>query len=119
MSSSHTYSSYSSASYSSITSTNGQRTGTAYQQTTTSNPSGTTVNTRSQNLGEPVVQETRNYDNAGNQILEDGRVIGEGNAGWQQGRIADVEVEELDENENDRKYREAMEDEYAKREGGA
>jgi hypothetical protein len=74
---------------------------------------------RSQNLGEPMVEETRNYDSAGNEILEDGRVIGQGGTGNPQGMIADIDVEEVDRGDNDRRYREAMEQEYSKREGGA
>src|ERR1700733_7956918 len=94
--SNQTYSSYSSTSYSATSSINGQRTGTAYQRTTSSGPGGTTVNMRSQNLGEPMVEETRNYDSAGNQILEDGRVVGQGGTGKPQGMITDVDVEEVD-----------------------
>jgi len=46
--------------------------------------------------------------------LESGRTLGQP-GGNERGRIEDV----TDESENDRVYRERMEDEYAKREGGA
>jgi len=71
----HTYS-YSSSSFSSQTSSNGQTTGGTYQQTMQSNPSGTRIQSTSQNLGEPAVQETRYFDSEGRQVLEDGRTIG-------------------------------------------
>ncbi|KAE8441736.1 hypothetical protein EG329_004522 [Mollisiaceae sp. DMI_Dod_QoI] len=109
--------SYTSSSYStSSSSQDGQRIGQAHHQTTSSNPSGTTVHTRSQNLGEPVIQETRRYDSEGNQILGDGRTLGQGGYGNVDRRIEDVTD---DQNERDREYSEKMEDEYAKREGGA
>jgi len=59
-------------------------------QTTSSNPSGTKIQTTSHNLGEPAVHETRYYDAQGNQILEGGRVLGQSNAGAETRRIEDV-----------------------------
>ena len=109
--------SYSSKYSSSISSHNGQRTGQAYQQTTSSNPSGTTVRLQAQNLGGRAIQETRRFDSEGRQILEDGRTLGQGaGSGLSHGRIEDVSN---DQREKDRLYEERMEDEYAKREGGA
>jgi hypothetical protein len=59
-------------------------------QTTSSDPSGIRVQTASQNLGEPIIHETRHYDSEGRQILEDGRVLGQGNSGSEARRIEDV-----------------------------
>jgi hypothetical protein len=67
-------------------------------QTTSSDPTGTKVQTASQNLGEPTVRETRYYDAEGRQILEGGRVLGHGNTGGETMRIEDV----TDEQEDDR-----------------
>ena len=105
--SSTSYSSYSTSSSSS--STNGQTQGTAYRQETHSNPSGTSVQTTQQNIGQPAVQETRHYDPHGRELLNPA------NGGNSQGRIEDV----TEESDTDKLYRERMEDEYAKREGGA
>lgn len=83
-------------------------------QTSSTDPSGqTTVKQASQNLGEPIVQETRTYDQEGRQLISggnDGTGVGMGR------RIEDVSD---DQKERDRVYEERMEDEYAKREGGA
>jgi len=62
-------------------------------QTTSSNPSGTRVQTVSQNLGEPLVYETRQYDSAGRQILEDGRALRQGTSGSEARRIEDLSDE--------------------------
>jgi hypothetical protein len=67
-------------------------------QTTSSNPSGTKVQTASQNLGEPAVRETRYYDAEGRQILEGGRVLGQGGAGGETRRIEDVTDEQEGDN---------------------
>lgn len=117
--------SYSSSSFvSASSSSGGQRTGQAYQSTTHSDPSGTRVQTTSQSFGQPAVQETRKYDANGRQILEGGKTLGQGQGQGQSGgnasrRIEDVTDADENESENDRLYRERMEDEYAKREGGA
>jgi len=108
-------SSFTSSSYSSTS--GGQTTGTRSATHQTSNPSGTTIHTANQNLGEPAIVESRRYDDRGRELIEVGytgaagsdRMIGSGN-----GRVEDVT-----ESEADRQYREKMEDEYAKREGGA
>ncbi|TVY82280.1 hypothetical protein LSUE1_G006280 [Lachnellula suecica] len=110
------YSYSSSSTFTSSSSNGGQRSGQAYKSTTSSDPSGTRVQTTSQTLGEPAMQETRHYNSEGKQILEGGRVLGQGNeSAGNARRIEDV----TDENNNDREYRDRMEDEYAKREGGA
>ena len=74
------------------------------------------MQTESQNLGGPVTQETHRYDPQGQELLEGGS--GSGNR-----RIEDVTVEDVTdtdkETDADKLYRERMEDEYAKREGGA
>jgi hypothetical protein len=74
-----------------------------------------------QQLGRPAVQESRYYDAEGRQILEDGRVLGQSvqTAGSEQRRIEDVSEEPQRGMEKKREYEERMEDEYAKREGGA
>lgn len=111
MSSSKSYSySSSSVSYSS-SSTNGQTTGSRYAQQTTSNPDGTSIQTASQRSGEPLTHERRDYDSSGRPIVG-GNTLG----GAQTGRIEDVSDQDR---ENARMYQERIEDEYAKREGGA
>lgn len=115
--SSFTSSSYTSFSSSSSSNSNGQSTGHSYQQQSSSHPGGTTVRTSNQTLGGPTVEETRHYDNQGRELL--GAPTGMSN---NQHRIQDIEVEDVTdepETEADKRYREAMEDEYAKREGGA
>ena len=64
----------------------------------------------SQNIGEPVVQEERRYDPQGRELLSgtDGAMANR--------RIEDVSEEQK---ERDRQYEEMIEEEYAKREGGA
>lgn len=119
MSSKSTFS-YSSQSYSSSSTTrNGQTSGQRYASVTHSNPSGTTVRKGYQNIGEAPVEETRYYDAEGRLVQSlqgneeragiDGRVNGGA-------RIEDVTDEQ---GQRDREYQEKMEDEYAKREGGA
>lgn len=63
--------------------------------------------TESQNLGEPSMRETRQYDNQGRELVG-------GPGGNTSHRITDVEQAE-----RDREYEERIEEEYAKREGGA
>jgi hypothetical protein len=68
---------------------------------------GTTVQTSSQKVGEPAVQETRHYDPQGRELL--------------QGSTGDRRIEDVSETqaERDAAYEDLMEEEYAKREGGA
>lgn len=63
--------------------------------------------TEEQRLGEPVVRTERNTDGSGREV--------EGEGG--RGRIEDVTDRE--QAERDREYEERIEEEYAKREGGA
>lgn len=84
--------------------------GSRHMQTSQSNPSGTTVTNTSQNLGEPAVHEERHYDEQGRQL------IGGSDADNARGRIEDVDEEQQ---RRDREYEERIEEEYAKREGGA
>ncbi|KAF1960036.1 hypothetical protein CC80DRAFT_489276 [Byssothecium circinans] len=90
-------------SYSSNT-VNGQT--RSQSETTYSDPSGTKVHRTSQEPGQAAREEHIEYDNAGRRIADAGS----------RGRIEDVTDEQ---SEKDRQYEERMEDEYAKREGGA
>lgn len=104
----------SSVSYFSSSSRNGQTTGSRYAEHTTSDPSGTTTYTASQRNNEPVFAERRDYDASGRPIAHDRNLESStGNSGRQ---IEDVSDHQ---NENDKHYEERIEDEYAKREGGA
>lgn len=119
MSSSHTFSS-SSVSYSSSSTTSsngGEPTTTGFQRTHQSytDPSGTTSERAThQDLGGALRQTTRQTDSSGRVLTgggaEDAQRITDGGP-----EVTDV----TDQAENDRRYEEAMEDEYAKREGGA
>ncbi|KAK3711459.1 hypothetical protein LTR37_009638 [Vermiconidia calcicola] len=104
------YSSYSSVSYSSSSSNGEQVSGSKHAQSSLSDPSGTTVTTASQNLGEPTVQEQRQFDAQGREMV-----------GGADGPETNRRIEEVSDNqkERDRQYEERIEDEYAKREGGA
>lgn len=103
--SSSTFQSFSSSSFSS--SINGRT--TSHSEHTYSDPSGTKVHRTSQRNGEAPVEERIQYDSSGRRME---------NSGATQGRIQDVTDEE-NQAERDRQYEEKMEDEYAKREGGA
>lgn len=97
--SSQSYSTFTSSAYSSVTDLNGN----SYTQSSHSNPSGTTVQTTSKAAGQPAVSETTRLP-AGSR----GTQHVEGSAGTR--RIEDV---------TDQDYDERIEDEYARREGGA
>lgn len=73
---------------------------------------------QAQNHGQPAIQEIRRFDPDGRQILEDGRTLG---PGARQEGIANRRIEDVsdDQKGRDRLYEERMEEEYAKREGGA
>ena len=92
-------STFSSSSYSSVTDSSG----TTYTESVTSNPSGTTVHKITQRAGEQPTSETTRLPAYQNQQVE-GKDSGR--------RIEDV-------TDADREYEERIEDEYAKREGGA
>lgn len=90
---------------------NGEQTsGSRSMQTSQTDPSGTTVRSAHQNMGEPIVSEQRQYDTQGRELLS-----GTDGAGANR-RIEDVSDEQK---EKDRQYEERIEEEYAKREGGA
>lgn len=88
---------------------NGHTTGTSHSEQSHTTPAGTTVHTSSQNMGEAAVQETHHFDPSGKEIEG-------GNGASANNRIEDVTGTQ---EENDRVYEERMEEEYAKREGGA
>jgi len=114
MSSNSSFTSTSYSSFSSSSSSNGQTGGSHHSHQSHTDPSGTTTRTTSQNAGGPVVEETRSYDPHGRELLSGAQ----GSDG--QSRIqdaGDVEVEDV--TDADKQYLERMEDEYAKREGGA
>ncbi|KAI2463599.1 hypothetical protein F4781DRAFT_416044 [Annulohypoxylon bovei var. microspora] len=116
MSSNKNYSySSSSVSFSSSTTRDGKITGSRYAEHTTSDPAGTTTHVASQRSGEPLRHERLDYDASGRLISSEGRAMG-GNGLNSGRRIEDVSDEQR---ENDKLYEERIEDEYAKREGGA
>ena len=100
--SSNSYSTFQSSSYSSYSDSSGNR----YEESTSSNPSGTTTHRSTQEAGKPAIQETT-------RVPAGGRVEGLSSG---QHRIEDVSDKE---DQAAREYEERMEDEYAKREGGA
>jgi hypothetical protein len=106
MSSKSTFQSFS-TSYSS-SSVNGQT--KSHSETTYSDPSGTRVHRTTQNPGEAAREERFEVDSSGRRV--------EGAEAADQRRIEDV-TEQEDQKKNDKLYEERMEDEYAKREGGA
>ena len=108
-----TYTSSTFTSYSSSSNINGQTSGHRYAEQTNKDPSGTTFKSASQNPGEPVYTETRQYDPQGRPLVEGNTVGGGAN------RIEGGRVEDISEAEAARRYEERIEDEYAKREGGA
>lgn len=95
-----------SSSYSSST-VNGQT--TSHSENKYSDPSGTKVHRTSQEPGQAPREERYEVDANGRRIQESG------NHGAR--RIEDVTDKEQE--QRDREYEEKMEDEYAKREGGA
>ncbi|KAJ4357741.1 uncharacterized protein N0V89_002317 [Didymosphaeria variabile] len=100
-------STFQSASYSFSSSTvNGET--RSRSEATYSDPSGTKVHRSSQDPGQAARIEKLEYDNAGRRIEDAGA----------RGRIEDVTDKEEQEQRN-REYEERIEDEYAKREGGA
>lgn len=108
------YASYSSASYSSTSGTGSGEPVTRserYAQTETYNDrDGHTVTRTHQKDGGPIYQDTTSVP--ADRTLQSGDT-------QQQGRIEDVSSSSDDQEARDRQYEEAMEDEYAKREGGA
>ena len=99
--SSNNYSTFQSSSYSSYSDSSGNR----YEEKSYSDPSGTTTQRRTQEAGKPSISESSH-------VPSNNRV---GNTGGEQRVIEDV----TDQDENDGLYEDRIEDEYAKREGGA
>jgi hypothetical protein len=106
MPSSSTFQSFS-TSYSS-SSVNGKT--QTHSETTYSDPSGTRVHRVSKNPGEAAREERYQVDSAGRKL--------QGAAPTDEKRIEDVTDQE-EQKANEKKYEDRMEDEYAKREGGA
>ncbi|CAL8580248.1 hypothetical protein XPA_005978 [Xanthoria parietina] len=94
------YSTFQSSTYSSTS----DGTGHKYTEASVSNPSGTTIHRTSQEAGQPAVSETT-------------RLPAGGTAAVQGGTDRNRTIEDV--TDADRQYEERMEDEYAKREGGA
>ncbi|EME89505.1 uncharacterized protein MYCFIDRAFT_181565 [Pseudocercospora fijiensis CIRAD86] len=99
-------SSYSYSSSSSSSTSEGVTTGSrSAQHVYTDSEGNTTVKTANQNLGEPVIQDTRHFDSSGQE-----RVGALGSSGATTSRrIEDVSDE--DQARRDREYEERMEDE--------
>ena len=96
-----TSSTFQSSSYSSHSDSTGHR----YTETIASDPSGTTVRRTTQEAGQPAVEETNTYP-SGRQV--------------QTGHVDDDRrIEDVTDDAAAKQYEERMEDEYAKREGGA
>ncbi|KAI1470052.1 uncharacterized protein F4812DRAFT_421313 [Daldinia caldariorum] len=111
-------------SFSSSTTRNGETTASRYAQHTARDPSGMTTHIASQRNGEPPQHERRDYDASGRLISSSTqRMVSSpnqriGGSGVDSDHhIQDVSDEQ--QRENDRLYEERIEDEYAKREGGA
>ena len=97
---------YSSTSYSSSSTIDGRTNTHAYSEESHTDPSGTTTRTMYKEPGRPVVEQTSSYP-TGSRLSAGGRDN-------TQGRIEDVSEQEAA-----KRYEENIEDEYAKREGGA
>jgi len=98
--------SYSSTSYSSSSSTDPSGTTTRYTESSKTDPRGTTTHRIAEEPGKQPTMETTYIPSGGR--LE--------STGTGQGRIEDTSDDQA---ARDREYEERMEDEYAKREGGA
>lgn len=102
--SSQSFSTFQSSSYSSYTDPSGRR----YEESTSSNPSGTTTNRTTQDAGQPAISETTHRPAGG---TETHQVEGLG--------VSNRRIEDVTDADADAQYEERMGDEYAKREGGA
>ncbi|KAF2857876.1 hypothetical protein K470DRAFT_272915 [Piedraia hortae CBS 480.64] len=100
---------FSSSSMSYTSSVNGEVSGYRSAQQTHSDGNNTTVTSAHQGLNEPVTVTSQTYDAQG-KLIDRGNVSGGG-------RIEDVSDEA--QKKRDEEYLERMEEEYAKREGGA
>jgi len=103
------FQSYSYTSSSSFTSSSGGNPPQTWSssETTQSNPQGTTIHRTSEQPGQLPTKESLRLDAQGKPVLQQGSA--------ERGRIEDVSESE----ERAREYEERMEEEYAKREGGA
>lgn len=116
--------SFSSTMFSSSETRNGRTTNYSYTQEQRSDPQGTTVRSTTQgDPNTPAVQEVRYFDAGGHEVPAE-RAAHRGLGGAapvndSSRRIEDVSDHGPRESDVDRLYRERMEDEYAKREGGA
>ncbi|KAI0601743.1 hypothetical protein F4775DRAFT_539021 [Biscogniauxia sp. FL1348] len=97
--------------------TNTTTDGARYVSYTTSDPSGTTTHTATQRAGGPVYAQRRDYDASG-RLLTSSSSPDNVDANR---RIEDVtdEQQQQQREKNDALYEERMEEEYAKKEGGA
>ncbi|POS74940.1 hypothetical protein DHEL01_v206676 [Diaporthe helianthi] len=121
--------SFSSTTFSSSSAHNGTTTTNhSYTEEQRTDPSGTTVRSTTQNgANAPAVQEVRYFDAGGHEVPAEraahrglgAAATADGNSNRSSRRIEDVSDQEQGETDVDRLYRERMEDEYAKREGGA
>ncbi|KAH7127986.1 hypothetical protein B0J13DRAFT_564813 [Dactylonectria estremocensis] len=100
------YSSSSSQSYQSSSTQDGQTTMQSFSKQVQSNPDGTSVRTAYQDNNNPVQYSDRQY-------TSDGRLVSSNSQG------ASRRIEDVSDGDADRRYKEAMKDEYAKREGGS
>ena len=98
--------SYSSSSFTSSSGNSAPQTW-SHTETSSSNPQGTTIHRTSEQPGQLPTKESLQLDSTGKPVLQSGGSGGEGRA-----RIEDV-------SDKDKEYEERMEEEYAKREGGA
>ena len=104
-------SSYSSTSYSSSSSTNPQGTTTHFTQSTQTNPDGTTIHRTAEQTGRQPYSETTHVPAGGR--------IGSGGSGGSSSRRDARRIEDVSDADAEREYEERIEDEYARREGGA
>jgi hypothetical protein len=115
--SSSSYSSYTSSSYSTSSGTDPQSHSKTTTETASSNDrDGTKIHRMTEETGKPTLQDEI--------FIPPGRVgltDGGGETGGGRGRIEDVSDRDGDEEQaqRDREYEERIEEEYAKREGGA
>ncbi|KAH6893364.1 hypothetical protein B0T10DRAFT_482098 [Thelonectria olida] len=100
------YSSSSSQSYVSRSSHNGRTESHSYSEQTQTDPQGTTIRRAYRDNEKPVEYTEEHYPSS--------RRLGASG-----GQDTSRRIEDISEQEADRRYKEAIENEYAKREGGA
>lgn len=110
MSNNHSYTSYSSSSFTTSSSADGQPHTQSYSETANyDSRTGGNITREARQTGQPTLTQTR-------EIPVQGRMAGSDGMDTSR-RIEDVT--DTEQAEKDRQYEERMEDEYAKREGGA